>query len=439
MSQEVIKMNQQEKQSSIQQRLGLSPQAKRNKRLKIAAVILFFLLLALAVIVIFSARSNSKTVHYLNQKAVQGNLTITVTATGTLEPTNQVDVGVEVSGTIKTVEVDFNDQVQAGQVLAQLDTSKLRAQVLQAKAALDAARAKVLRTRADVRQTRIKLGQLQQASKASGGKIPSQVEMDAAKAALDRAKADESSSLAEVSRTQAALEFNQTNLSKATIVSPINGIVLNRRVEPGQTVAASLQTPVLFTIAEDLNHMELHVAIDEADVGKVKEGQEAEFSVDAYPELRFPAKVTEIRFSPKTIEGVVTYQTVLKVNNPKLILMPGMTATADIVVQRLQNVLLIPNAALRFIPPRNNQPEMKKKNRGMLGALLPHRKRPAVPEEKETNMPKNQRRVWILDKEKPTPITITTGVTDGRMTEVLTGDITPGMELLTDTAAEKNE
>ncbi|MEA3240869.1 MAG: efflux RND transporter periplasmic adaptor subunit [Pseudomonadota bacterium] len=430
-------MNQQEKQTNIQQRLGLNQQAKRNKRLKIVAVILVALLLTLIGTTYFVTRGSRAPVSYRSQKAAKGNLTITVTAIGTLEPTNQVDVGVEVSGTIETVEVDFNDRVKEGQVLTRLDTSKLQAQVLQAKAALTAARARVLRTRVDIRQTGIKLGQLQQAREASGGRIPSQVEMDAAEAALDRAKADEASTLAEVSKTQAELEFNQTNLSKAIITSPINGIILNRRVEPGQTVASSLQTPILFTIAEDLSQMELHVAVDEADVGQVKEGQEAGFSVDAYPEQRFPALVAEVRFSPKTVEGVVTYETVLKVDNPKLILMPGMTATADIVVQKLRNIQLIPNAALRFSPPRNNQPRIKKKNRGMLGALLPQRKRPAAAEKEENKMAKNQRRVWTLRQGKPFFITITTGVTDGRMTEVLAGDIVPGMELLTDIVAKE--
>jgi len=430
-------MNQQKNHLDIQQRLELDSQSKRNKRLKIGAVLLIVLLPTLVAITIFSTSSRNIPVSYRSQKAEKGNLTITVTATGTLEPTNQVDVGVEVSGTIETVEVDFNDRVKEGQVLTRLDTSMLQSQVLQAKAALAAARARVLKTRVDIKQTGLKLGQLQQARKASGGRIPSQVNMDVAEAALARANADEASSLAEVSKTQAELEFNQTNLSKAIITSPISGIILNRRVEPGQTVAASLQTPVLFTIAEDLSHMELHVAVDEADVGQVKERQEAEFSVDAYPEQRFPARVAEVRFSPKTVEGVVTYETVLKVDNPKLILMPGMTATADIVVKKLDDILLIPNAALRFTPPRSSRQGMKKKNRGMLGALLPRRKRPAATKKKEDNLPKNQRRIWTLSQGKPVPVTVTTGVTDGQMTEILAGDIVPGMELLTDIEAEE--
>jgi HlyD family secretion protein len=430
-------MNQQKKHINIQQRLELDPQSKRNKRLKIVAVILVALLLTLMGTTFLATRGNRTPVSYQSQKAEKGNLTITVTATGTLEPTNQVDVGVEVSGTIETVEVDFNDRVQAGQVLARLDTSKLQAQVLQAQAALASARAKVLKTQADVKQTEIKFGQLRQARTASGGRVPSQVAIDEAEAALARANADEAGSLAEVSKTRAELEFNQTNLSKAIITSPISGIILNRRVEPGQTVAASLQTPVLFTIAEDLSHMELHVAVDEADVGQVKERQEAEFTVDAYPGQRFPARVAEVRFSPKTVEGVVTYETVLKVDNPKLILMPGMTATADIVVKKLDDILLIPNAALRFTPPRSSRQGMKKKNRGMLGALLPRRKRPAATKKKEDNLPKNQRRIWTLSQGKPVPVTVTTGVTDGQMTEILAGDIVPGMELLTDIEAEE--
>lgn len=432
-------MKQQPHDPKIEQRLGLDRQTKRNKRLKIGAVLLIALLLALSGFVIFSSRGQHSPINYLSKKAEKGNLTITVTATGTLEPTNQVDVGVEVSGTIKTVAADYNDRVKAGQVLARLDTSKLQAQVLQAQAALAAARAKVLKTKADVKQTGIKLGQLQQARTASGGRVPSQVAIDEAEAALARAKADEASALAEVSRTQAELEFNRTNLSKATIVSPINGIILNRRVEPGQTVAASLQTPVLFTIAEDLSRMELHVAVDEADVGQVKEKQEATFSVDAYPDQRFPARVAEVRFSPKTVEGVVTYETVLNVDNPKLILMPGMTATADIVVKKLKNILLIPNAALRFTPPPDSRPETKKKNHGMLAAFLPHRKRPAAEKKKASRRPGNQRLVWTLRQGKPISLAVTTGETDGQMTQVLTGDITPGTKLLTDVVMKKNE
>jgi len=375
---------------------GVDGSSKGSRRLKFWAGIIIVLLATIFAIVVFSYKNTGSAQRYRIQKTERGNLTITVTATGALEPTNEIDVGVEVSGTIKTVEADYNQHVKAGQVLARLDTSKLTAQVLQAKAALKSARAKVLRARADVRQTNLKLAQFKRVRKSSGGKVPSQVEMDGAEAALARAQADELSALADVSKAEAELAFNETNLSKAIIRSPIDGIVLLRRVEPGQTVAASLQTPVLFTIAEDLARMELHVDVDEADVGQVKGGQSAVFTVDAYPNRNFSAQVTEVRFSPRTVQGVVTYETVLTVDNQDLALLPGMTATADIVVKYIEDALLIPNAALRFIPPGKHE-EVKKKNRGLLGALLPHRPRKSSADRKDKYLLKGkQRLVWIL-------------------------------------------
>lgn len=427
------------KNSEIERTLGMDPSSGRKTRLKLWGSLAVVVLIAILVTSVFRSRNSESTVQYRSQEAREGDLTITVTATGNLEPINKVEVGVEVSGTIKTVEADYNDHVKAGQVLAQLDTSKLHAQVLQARAALASARAKVLRARADVKQTKTKLAQFQQARKLSGGRVPSQVEMDAAEAALAKAKADEASALADVSKAEAELKVNETNLSKAIIHSPIDGIILLRQVEPGQTVAASLQTPVLFTIAEDLRKMELHVDVDEADVGQVKERQDATFTVDAYPDKTFPARVTQVRFGSKTVAGVVTYETVLKVNNSDLSLRPGMTATADIVVKRLKDALLVPNAALRFTPPRPQK--SAKENRGLLGALLPHRPRqtPSEKREKEGLLEGRGRLVWTLRNGKPAGVPVTVGVTDGQMTEVVAGNIKPGMPLLTDVVIPRNE
>jgi HlyD family secretion protein len=328
--------------------------------------------------------------------------------------------------------VDFNDLVKAGQVLAELDTSKLRAQVLQAKAAVDSARAKVLRAQADIRLAGSKLAQLKKARELTGGKVPSQQDIDGGEAALDVARADEASAKAEVQRAEADLAFNETNLSKAIIRSPIKGIVLSRHVEPGQTVAASLQTPVMFTIAEDLTRMELHVDVDEADFGKVKRGQGATFTVDAYPDRTFRAKVTEVRFSPKTVEGVVTYETLLSVDNPDLTLIPGMTATAEVVVKEVKGTLLIPNAALRFTPPPRREGE-EKKNTGLLGALLPRRPRRKPSRTGNEELWKsNERVVWTLTDKKPVSIPLTIGDTDGMVTEVLTGEINEGLPLITE-------
>ncbi len=424
--------------SEIERTLGMDPSSGRKRHLKLWAVLAIVVLIAILTTGVLRSRNSKSLVEYKSQEAREGDLTITVTATGNLEPINQVEVGVEVSGTIKTVEADYNDQVKAGQVLSRLDTSKLHAQVLQARATLASGHAKVLKAQASVKQARSKLSQLLRARKLSGGRVPSQAEMDAAEAALQSAQADEADAEANVSEEKAALTVRETDLSKAVIRSPINGIVLARHVEPGQTVAASLQTPVLFTIAEDLRKMELHVDVDEADVGQVKRGQKATFAVDAYPNRSFSAKVTEVRFSPKTVEGVVTYETLLAVDNSDLSLRPGMTATADIVVKRLKDALLVPNAALRFMPPTPRK--SAKENRGLLGALLPHRPRRTVSEKRVTAFLKGGGRlVWTLRNGKPSGVPVSVGVTDGQMTEVVKGNIKPGMVLLTDVVISKNE
>jgi HlyD family secretion protein len=326
--------------------------------------------------------------------------------------------------------------VKVDQVLARLDTSKLEAQVTQSRAALESAKAKVLQAQATVSETRNKLAQLQRVRELSNHKVPSQIEFDAAEAASERAKADEASARAAVSQARAALEVYETDLSKAVIRSPIDGIVLTRSAEPGQTVAASFQAPVLFTLAEDLTKMELHVDVDEADVGQIQEGQKATFTVDAYPNRTFEAQITQARFASKTVEGVVTYETVLKVDNSDLSLRPGMTATADITVKKVENVILIPSTALRFAPP---VPDEKKPSGSLVGSLLPRPPRAASKQREDLTSNKKQQRVWILKEGQPTAIPVTIGATDGILTEVVAGDIEPGTALLIDLIAARNK
>jgi HlyD family secretion protein len=341
-------------------------------------------------------------------------------------------VGSELSGILKSVEVDYNDRVKVGQVLAKLDTSKLEAQVTQSKAALESAKAKVLQAQATVSETRSKLSQLQTVRELSNGKVPSQFELDAAEAAFERAKADEASAKATVSQAQATLEANETDLSKSVIRSPIHGVVLTRSVEPGQTVAASFQAPVLFTLAEDLTQMELHVNVDEADIGKVEEGQRATFSVAAYPNRTFEARITQARYGSSTTSGVVTYETVLQVNNADLSLRPGMTATADITVKKVENAILVPNMALRFTPPVE---EAKKPSAGLVGALLPRPPSSSAQQRGDIAANKKQQHVWTLKNGQLSAIPVTIGSTTGSMTEVVSGDIEPGMTLVVDTVS----
>lgn len=383
-----------------------------------------------AALAAWGLKGDGEAVAYKTQPVTQGDLKVTVTATGNLEPTNQVDVGSELSGIVKAVEVDFNDVVKPGQVLARLDTSRLDAQAIQAKAALQAAEARVEQARATVTQTTADLGRLDHVRELSGGQVPSQADMDAAQAAKARADADLASARAQVAQARGTLDGIETDLGKTVIRSPIRGIVLKRSVEPGQTVAASLQAPVLFTLAEDLAHMELHVDVDEADVGQVAQGQSATFSVDAYPERSFPAQVTQVRYGSETVGGVVTYETVLEVDNADLSLRPGMTATADISVETVTGALLVPNAALRFAPPA--QPQAEQGKRSLLSRMFPRPPR-AV---RTPNDGKGQR-VWVLKDGEPAPVRVTTGATDGSRTRILTGDLTAGMKVITDTGAAR--
>lgn len=412
--------------------LGEDPRPRAPwRRLAWGGGLLAVLLAALA----WGTRGPAPDTRYETQEVGRGALSVTVTATGTLAPTNQVDVGSELSGIVKTVPVDFNDTVTVGQVLLTLDTTRLDAQVLQSRAALEAARARRAQAEATRVEAAAQLGRLKAVWEASGRRIPSRQDLDAAQAAFDRATADRANADAAAAQAQAALEAIQTDLSKTVIHSPIKGIVLKRAVEPGQTVAAAFQAPVLFTLAEDLRKMELHVDVDEADVGQVAAGQGATFAVDAYPDREYPARVVQVRYGAQTVGGVVTYETVLNVDNADLSLRPGMTATADILVQRIGDALLVPNAALRFAPVvRQKAP--RGSGGGFMSKLFPRPPRPATQTRDGATRGRGTQRVWVLDaKGAPAPVTVTPGATDGAMTVIVAGDLKPGMAVVVDTLA----
>ncbi|HEY7556275.1 MAG TPA: efflux RND transporter periplasmic adaptor subunit [Candidatus Binatia bacterium] len=408
--------------------LGLDevPRSRRWVKLGIAAL----LLLGIAAgVVWYSATLNRTAVQYTTTPVTRGDLTVIVTATGTVQPVNQVDVGTEISGTIRTVEVDYNDRVKVGQVLARIDTDKLQAQVLQSQSTLESAEARLIEAQATVVEVRENLERFKRVREMSGGKVPSQREYDAAEAILKRALSNEATLKAQISEAKWKLSIDQTNLSKAVIRSPINGVVLKRQVEPGQTVAASLQTPVLFTIAENLAQMEVQVDVDEADVAQVQVGQQASFTVDGYPGRAFSAVVKQVRYGPETVQGVITYKTLLSVDNSDLALRPGMTATADITVQRVANVILVPNLALRFSPPVPQ--ETAPTGGSLISRLFPRPPRSAKSRDTVDTKSK-QRRIYVLRDNQPSAVSVTTGSTDGVMTEITQGDVTPGTEVVTD-------
>jgi len=418
--------------SPIAEGLGTNLSTGRFARLK--AWLLWVLLAigtAVAVALWWTASGTGESPQYVTEPVKRGDLIVIVSATGTLAPTNQVDVGSELSGIIKTVEVDYDDRVRVGQVLARLDTTKLDAQTMQSRAALEAAQAKLQQTQATAEEARAQLARLEQVHQASKGRVPSAQELDAQRAAMKRAEADQANAAASVSQARATLDAIQTDLAKMVIRSPINGVVLTRDIDPGQTVAASFQAPVLFTIAEDLTKMELEVDVDEADVGKVRAGQEATFTVDAYPERVFTARVDAVRFASQTVSGVVTYKTILKVDNPDLLLRPGMTATADVVVQKVTDAVLVPNAALRFVPASETAASAPSGG-GFLSRLMPRPPRP--PAAGADARADGKQRIWVLRSGSPVAVPIVMGTTDGLHTEVLEGDLQLNDAVIVDTA-----
>ena len=370
-------------------------------------------------------QSDSPSIEYVGADVTQGDLTVKVTATGTLQPLTQVDVGSELSGLVEEVRVDFNDTVKRGQVLARLDTQRLEATAVQGRGSLASAEARMREAQATVIETGLKNGRC---AKLAQKQMCSADDLDASRAALARAEAVVASAKAEVAVAKATLEERETELSKAVILSPIDGIVLKRLIEPGQTVAAVMQTPLLFTLAENLTQMKLQVAVDEADVGVVAAGQHASFGVDAYAMRAFPAVVTQVRYAPETKDGVVTYITVLRVDNSDLALRPGMTATTEIVVHEIKDAMLVPNAALRFVPPA---PRAKGDDGGLLGKLMmrwPSRQASSRPDEPKGN----ERQLWVLDGNTPRAVTVTIGATDDQRTVVTGTGLKAGMKVAVD-------
>lgn len=365
---------------------------------------------------------------FVTEPASKGNLTLTVAANGTVQPTTSVSIGSELSGTVLRVLVDVNDKVKKGQVLVELDTAKLTDQVARSRAAVSTALARVTQAEATVKEAQGNLARLEEVARISGGKVPSKAELDSGRATLERAQADELSARANVLDARAAASTDETNLAKASIRSPINGVILTRSVDPGNAVAASLQAVTLFTIAEDLAQLRLQVNVDEADVGAVKVGQKARFTVSAYPSRNYPASITRVAYGSTITDNVVTYITYLQVDNSDLTLRPGMTASATITSTERHDVLLVPNTALRFVPTQAGAAAAAKS--GIMASLLPRMPRSGARKTAGGNGPSKE--VWVLRGGAAVPVAVTTGISDGRMTEITGGDLQVGMLVITD-------
>jgi HlyD family secretion protein len=397
-------------QDEIKSTLGLK---SGRTKVRVWPVLLVLFAIVVGAFVLWQAPgSDQDALGYRFAPVARGDLTVAINATGSVEPTSMVDISSELSGTIAEVFVDFNDVVASGEVLARLDTSKLEAQVEVQRANLRSAEARLERARVNLEEAR----STAERTRALGDRgVGSDQSVIAADAALARAMAELEIAEADVSVATANLLLAETDLIHACICSPVDGIVLNRTINPGQTISAAMSAPVLFTIAEDLTEMELQLAVDEADIARLVAGQTATFEVDAYDDTPFPATVRHIRFAPETVDGVVTYTVILDIENEDLALRPGMTAVADIVVNEVTDTLLVPNAALRFVPRIEQEPTTDEDaGGGLLSMILP------TPPTSST-APRSSSSVWVLRDGEPVEIEIVAGDTDGRFTEIRDG------------------
>jgi len=370
-----------------------------------------FFVLALCAVAAMAFLPSGPKLNYETAKVERGDLTVTVSATGTLQPGTKVDVGTEVSGKIDQLLVDSNDHVKKGQLMAVINTDTLQAQLDQFRATLAQARATLATNQATVRQTQAKRARYHNLQ--DGGAV-SALDIQAVDADYARAIASVSLAKGQIDSAEAQVTNTQTQIGKAKVTAPIDGVVLSRAVSVGQTVQASFSAPVLFTLASDLSVMQLSIDIDEADMGTVKEGQKATFTVDAFPNRKFDARLVTLYNSSKTTNNVVTFPGSLLVDNRSLLLRPGLTATAEILVAEVKNALLVPNAALRFTPPPVGLDN-----------------KPPPPAAKAPNG-KQGGRVWVLVKNKPEARDLILGHSDGISTEVLSGNLALGDVVLTD-------
>ncbi|EQB39307.1 hypothetical protein M947_07560 [Sulfurimonas hongkongensis] len=379
---------------TIEETLNIGKNKKSSYK-KYIWISLFVLLIAGAIFWYLTYGAKDKELNYHTTTLERKTITTTVLATGNMEPTNTVDVGIEVSGTISEVLVDYNERVKKGQLMARLDTVKLSSKVTSYQAGLAKLEANIAEATASLNKAKKEWIRVKKMVEATNGNYPSKQEVDSAFTTYELAKASLQAAKAGRDQASAELKAAQDDLKKAAVVSPINGVVLDRKVEPGQSVVSAMTIPVLFTMAEDLTKMKVVVSVDEADIADVKEQQRVNFSVDAYPEMVFEGTLTQLRLNSQIVNGVVTYDAVVNVDNSELFLRPGMTVTAQIVTDVLEDVLVLPNAALRFTPP------IKEKNSSR------HVKADAL-----------KHHVWTLRENKPVRVEVEVGKSDGSLTVI---------------------
>ena len=408
-------------QAEIETALGLDPRSRRRVWLwRLVWLGVLAVLIGGGIWYYVQTQGQTAALTYQTVAARTETLVVKVQATGNVEPTTQVDVSSERSGVIRSVNVKANSLVKKGDVLAELDPERLKAELGRIAATLAASQARLADAKATLAEKQLAFKRAERLNKQG---ISAAQDLDTARAAQARAEAGILAAEADIDVVKAEVTMQETDITKMRILSPVNGIVLKRSVEPGQTVASSLQAPVLFTLAEDLARMQLEADVDEADIGVVKTGQRATFTVDAYPGKSFPAVIDTIEYSPNVTENVVTYTAVLTVDNSELLLRPGMTATAQIVALEIPDALAVPNAALRYEPPR----QQKSQGFSITSIFMPRLPRFEKTVKSGTD---GERTVWVLESGVPVAVKVKTGVSDGSLTEITSGDLKPGAEVI---------
>jgi len=366
------------------------------------AVIIITAVIALAVIAFFALRPKANGLNYKTAKITKGDIQDVVTATGTINAIKTVLVGAQVTGRIKEIYVDFNSPVKQGQLIAQIDPELFQAQVDQASANLLAGKADLMKAKAAFTDAK---RNFDRASQLFSKNLIAQSDRDSAETNFQSAKAQVNASQARVVQLEAALKSAETNIRYTRIISPVDGVVISRNIDIGQTVVSSFQAPTLFSIAQDLTKMQIDTNVNEADIGEVKLDQEVDFTVDAYPDITFKGKVSQVRNAPIIVQNVVTYDVVIYVDNPELKLKPGMTANASIIIATKDGILRIPNAALRWLPPDKANYKAAQKGFG----------------------------VWVLENNQPKRVGVKLGISDDSYTELVSGELRDGQELIIET------
>lgn len=385
---------------------------KKKKVLLISGVTIVIL----AALIIFVFSGSNKT-QFKTVKVQKGEITQRVTATGNVNPVTTIIIGTRVSGTIVALYADYNSQVKKGQLIAQIDPTPFENELKQSEADLLNSKAALFKAEVTLKDAERNFKRKQELFKRD---LIARSELDDAETAYNTAKAQYEIARAQVKKAEAGLNQAKTNLGYTRIVSPVDGVVIAKNVEVGQTVAASFQTPTLFTVAPDLTKMQIDTNVDEADISKIKKGMEANFTVDAYPDGKFKGSVSQIRLSPTVTQNVVTYNVVISVDNSHLMLKPGMTANVTFIVDSKKDVIKIPNAALRFKMPDIASTKVE-------------------PTQRRKGEESKQQGVWVMRNGKPLRVNIKVGISDGEWTELVEGDIKEGDEIIVDIATKKKD